>query len=126
MPRVKEIRQCKRCGKDFNRHNGNTKAKYCSRICACRDRNTKRHQSIAGKVGGMAVGNIKRGTGKKGYVKIHGRHEHRIVMEKIIGRKLKSKELVHHKDGNKHNNKPSNLQLTNRPGHARIHFTKRK
>lgn len=37
--------------------------------------------------------------------------EHRLVMEKMIGRYLDPKEVVHHKDGNRLNNDPSNLQL---------------
>jgi hypothetical protein len=118
--RVKEIRNCKRCKKTFNRHNGNTRAKYCSRLCACRDRNTETHQKKAGTAGGAIKIKI-RGTGKKGYIKEYGRHQHRLVMEKIIGRKLKSDEVVHHKDGNKHNNHPENLELTNQSKHAREH-----
>lgn len=37
--------------------------------------------------------------------------EHRLVMEKMIGRYLKPTEIVHHKDGNGLNNQPNNLQL---------------
>jgi len=36
---------------------------------------------------------------------------HRLVMEGIVGRYLDSKERVHHKDGNRQNNHPSNLEL---------------
>ena len=42
----------------------------------------------------------------------HGQvREHRIVMEKKIGRYLTAKEVVHHKDKNKQNNSPDNLEL---------------
>jgi len=34
-----------------------------------------------------------------------------LVMEKILGRYLAKKEVVHHKDGDRANNKPSNLKL---------------
>ena len=44
--------------------------------------------------------------GKQGYVA-----EHRIVMEKKIGRYLLSSEVVHHIDHNITNNHPDNLQL---------------
>ena len=37
--------------------------------------------------------------------------EHVVVMEKVLGRYLDGKEIVHHKDGNKKNNNPKNLQL---------------
>lgn len=37
--------------------------------------------------------------------------EHRLVMEQIVGRYLLSTEVVHHKDGDKQNNAPSNLEL---------------
>lgn len=40
--------------------------------------------------------------------------EHRLVMEKTIGRYLDPREVVHHKDGNKLNNSPENLELFQR------------
>lgn len=45
------------------------------------------------------------------YPKDHGKHEHRKVAEQILGRKLRPGEVVHHKDGDKHNNDPSNLMI---------------
>ena len=46
---------------------------------------------------------------------------HRKVMEEKLGRKLKSDEIVHHIDGNKLNNDPTNLELTNRRDHINKH-----
>lgn len=37
--------------------------------------------------------------------------EHRLVMEQIVGRYLEEWEIVHHKDGNRANNHPRNLEL---------------
>lgn len=42
-------------------------------------------------------------------------------MEEKLGRKLSSDEIVHHKDGNKLNNNPDNLEITNRREHMNIH-----
>lgn len=53
----------------------------------------------------------------KRFQNYQGRHstdgvlEHVYVMEQFLGRKLTSDEIVHHKDGNKQNNKISNLEL---------------
>lgn len=53
-----------------------------------------------------------------GYVKIRvpGRKpayvpEHRLVMENMIGRLLRPKEVVHHRNGDRADNRPANLQL---------------
>ncbi len=39
--------------------------------------------------------------------------EHRYIMAQILGRPLEKWETVHHRDGNKQNNDPSNLELRN-------------
>ena len=48
-------------------------------------------------------------------------YEHRIIMEEVLGRKLKKYEVVHHKDENKLNNSIENLQLMTKKEHDRLH-----
>lgn len=74
-----------------------------------------------------ANGNAKGVSFKSGgYVEItrgpnKGRGLHVVIMEAHIGRRLRSDEVVHHKDGNKHNNNLSNLELMTRAEHSRLH-----
>jgi len=51
-----------------------------------------------------------RGEGKT-YAKYHGRHEHRMIAEKLLGRPLRHGEVVHHIDGDVRNNTPGNLHV---------------
>ena len=55
-----------------------------------------------------------------GYVAVH-----RDVASKKIGRPLRANEVVHHRDGNKLNNRPSNLQVMTRKQHCRVHHPKK-
>lgn len=86
----------------------------------------------------IGFGNFKGGrVSRNGYVYIYVKNhpyavkygatryvkEHRLVMEKHIGRYLKPTEVVHHIDGNKENNNLSNLALfLNQSAHAKFHY----
>lgn len=61
------------------------------------------------------------------YLKIYGRHVHRIVAEDMLGRALEPGEVVHHKDGDRHNNDPTNLEvLPSASAHASLHASERR
>jgi hypothetical protein len=47
--------------------------------------------------------------------------EHRLVVEKTIGRPLRSDEIVHHLDENKQNNNIDNLVVVTKAEHIQIH-----
>jgi len=61
----------------------------------------------------------------QGYVrvKVDGvlRLEHRVVMEKVLGRKLADDEVVHHRNEKKDDNRPENLEVMTNVEHSTSH-----
>jgi len=50
--------------------------------------------------------------------------EHILVMEQMIGRRLRPGEVVHHKNEDKSDNRPENLEVMTIKEHRRYHATK--
>ena len=99
---------------------------------------TKNRMSIARKqkVGSLSPrwkGGVKKGNGRTYiYCPTHPTTknvyvlESRLVMEKSVGRYLKSSEIVHHKNEDIEDNKLSNLEITTRATHNVIHKKDKK
>jgi hypothetical protein len=60
------------------------------------------------------------------YRKLFGRHEHRVIAEEKLGRALRSDEHVHHKDQNRQNNDPGNLEVLSAREHLALHAALRR
>jgi hypothetical protein len=51
---------------------------------------------------------------------------HRVIAEELVGRKLKWYERVHHINGNKLDNDPTNLEILHYKTHTAIHRYQRR
>lgn len=96
---------CQKCGEETarsyskNHKTYNYNQKYCSKEC---------------RVSAQSKGGSIHHSGYR-VVRVDGKavQEHRYIMEKIMGRPLKSDENVHHKNGQRAFNDPSNLEIWN-------------
>jgi len=111
--------KCKRCGKEFRAKQLTPLPLYCSPVCRYAD-HSESMIGLRGEKNYYWKGGRLKST--EGYIKIylpehpHGDIkgyilEHRVIMEKHIGRYLSPSEQVHHRNGIKNDNRIENLKL---------------
>ena len=139
--KVKQVRvRCSLCNKPYLK----AETRVCENNFCCkahlRSWNSKRMSEYnrltnpMNRPGGVLESRIRRGRELRGrgegktYSKLLGKHEHRQIVETLLGRPLKDGEVVHHMDGNKRNNDPENLVvLPSQSEHCKTHdFGKKK
>lgn len=143
-----KARMCRMCGISFTPPRRRRKTQeFCSRSCS--DAKHRKPRSSCSMCGTqcpsprstycsrkcMALGFVKPGSvmiDSSGYRVVRDpitrklRREHRVVMERHIGRSLTRSEYVHHRNHDKLDNRIENLEIMTPAAHSRLHNLGRK
>ena len=119
---------CEECGKEITMPPSQykrAKRHFCSRKCHMQHMNRELNSTRMTPEVRKKMSETRKATTSllpRSYEKTLGRHTHRIVAEQKIGRPLREGEVVHHIDGDRHNNAPENLMVfESQAKHAQWH-----
>lgn len=118
--RDNKVKNCLVCNKEIvisSRNKSELKKRFCSWRCCGKYRHEKSNGSKTKQNGYIVVRTFKHPyANKRGYV-----YEHRLVVEKKIGRYLFPNEQVHHLNGIKTDNREENLVYMDIKEHSSFH-----
>lgn len=113
-PRRKFKSYCESCGNELKMNKGGSyPKKFCSIRCFYDFNSGGNNYKFKGRIDGKYV-----------RVRVNKKiiFEHRYLMEKALGRKLKKDEHIHHLDGDSRNNNLNNLILVSPTEHRKLHI----
>lgn len=125
---IPDKKLCVHCGTEFQPTAKYPQQRFCGHKCQfAAQRGPEFNARIARASVAERAAKQRGGGAGKSYIKLNGRHMHRVIAEQKLGRPLLPGEIVHHADGNKRNNDPDNLVvLQNQAEHARVHGGQRR